>query len=167
MKFSDIAPVLIEKLPFHSLMRCSTEAGERPHYMNMMYYYSHTLCGGGKERPDVLKKIFKWQWRTLWYCIMSGPQPIASAFKAWVAGRLSNKANEVHDDAAGATMENDEDGGVVRDSTPLTGCTSFWLAVGDDFWKMRLKENIRTMHGKTATNLPDERNTFENMLYNC
>ena len=124
MKFSDIAPVLIENLPFHSLMRCSTEAGERPDYMNMMYYYSHTLCGGGKGRPDVLKKIFKWQWHTLWYCIMSGPQPIASAFKAWVAGRLSNKANEVHDDVAEATMENDEDGGVVRDSTPFTGCTS-------------------------------------------
>ena len=94
MKLIDVIPLLLEKFPFHSTMRLATEAGEHRHYLNMTYYYQHTLRGGGINRPTVLKSLFQWQWRCLNHRIQQGPRAISEAFDDFVKDQLGVVLND-------------------------------------------------------------------------
>ena len=54
MKMIDVVPVQLTQLPFHSLMRTCTEAGEHKHFENAGVFYHHTLRGGGRHNSSVL-----------------------------------------------------------------------------------------------------------------
>ena len=54
VKRVDIVPILLRDLPWHGLMRGSTEGGERSHYRDQCWFYGHSSRGGGLDqvRPN-------------------------------------------------------------------------------------------------------------------
>ena len=65
IKAIDIVPVLLRSLPFHSLMRVSTEGGEHLHYQHQQHFFHHTSRGGGHTFHDPILAIFEHMYRQI------------------------------------------------------------------------------------------------------
>lgn len=57
IKFVDIAPLLVDSLPF-SLWRLQNEGGEHVNYLHNQFYFQHTTRHGGKNRVDPSLALF-------------------------------------------------------------------------------------------------------------
>ena len=57
IKRVDIVPILLRDLPWHGLMRGSTEGGERSHYRDQVWFYGHSSRGGGWTKSDPVLKF--------------------------------------------------------------------------------------------------------------
>lgn len=77
MTCTDIVPLLLKELPFHSLFCGSTEGGEHCHYLHQCLYYAHT--GWRKEEP--ILSLFKWTYRRLQKKIEMGNQHTRDEFQ--------------------------------------------------------------------------------------
>ena len=65
IKAIDIVPILLRTLPFHSLMRVSTEGGEHLHYQHQQHFFHHTSRGGGHTFHDPILAIFEHMYREI------------------------------------------------------------------------------------------------------
>ena len=65
MKCVDFVPVFLKSLPFHSMMRMSTEGGERMHYMHQQRFFQHSSRGGGWTYQDSLLNVFHHMYRQI------------------------------------------------------------------------------------------------------
>ena len=159
MKLIDVAPILLNRLPFRSMMRLATEAGEHHHYKNMMYFYQHTLRGGGKNRPTVLKALFKWQWRCLCHRIREGPSEVSKAFDEFIDDQLRIHNND-RDNDGNTTIEEpcqEHEPPATNGLSVLTHAT-FILAGRLKTSHERLASEIQSLGGRVCnTSLPDER----------
>jgi hypothetical protein len=77
----DIVPILLSKLPFHSLFRGSTEGGEHCHYLHQCQYYGHSSRGGGWRKEEPILALFKWTYRRLRERILDGDQSTINDFE--------------------------------------------------------------------------------------
>lgn len=110
MKLVDVVPHLLKKLPFHSLMRLCTEAGEHKHYENTSVFYHHTPRGGGRNKPSVLMLIFQRQWQILCYRIKNEcPGDIWNEFKSTVAETIEQDKEDhsQEDDVPNVSIDDD------------------------------------------------------------
>ncbi len=64
-KCVDIIPILLKSLPFKSMMRISTEEGERMHYMHQQRFFQHSSRRGGWAYQDSLLNIFNHMYRQI------------------------------------------------------------------------------------------------------
>ncbi|KAJ8019105.1 hypothetical protein HOLleu_42516 [Holothuria leucospilota] len=71
MKLIDLAPLLMERLPF-SLGRFQSEAGEHANYERNCFYYQHTTRHGGLQKIDPIVSIFRNMYKRLTYSIREG-----------------------------------------------------------------------------------------------
>ena len=93
MKYIDVVPILLKKLPFHSLMRVATEGPEHVHYVHMCYYYQHTPRGGGWKKADTILLLLEWMYRLLRSRIDKGPDTVKADFDRFVETCLEKSAN--------------------------------------------------------------------------
>ena len=128
MKLIDVAPQLMQALPFKSLMRLCTESGEHKHYENNCVYYHHTPRGGGRNKPSVLCLILERQWRMLLYRIKEEcPEPVYEAFQDHVEetlaadGRAPQRDDGQDDRDKGDDNNDDRPTGIIGHHTPLAG----------------------------------------------
>ena len=84
----DIVPILLEDLPFHGLMRGSTEGGERSHYFHQSLYCSKSSRGGGWKKPDPVLNIFQWMYRSIRERTALTPVDIQEKFEEFVKDKL-------------------------------------------------------------------------------
>jgi hypothetical protein len=57
--FIDYVPLLLEELPFHNLMRVSTESGERSNYDKQIQFFNATNRGGGRKYKSPLRQLME------------------------------------------------------------------------------------------------------------
>ncbi|XP_033095249.1 uncharacterized protein LOC117099831 [Anneissia japonica] len=108
MKFIDVVPQLLERYPFHSVMRLSTEQGERTHYMDMCRFYQHSTRGGGSTKQDPISKLFEWQWRMVHHRIRECPVEVRNRFEQFIATKMRPPVEE---------LDNDGDARLVHENT--------------------------------------------------
>ena len=85
VKAVDIVPILLRSLPFHSIMRVSTEGGEHLHYKHQQHFFNHTSRGGGKTFSEPILAIFEHMYRQIRRRITEAPQPVQENFKRFVS----------------------------------------------------------------------------------
>ncbi|KAJ8018627.1 hypothetical protein HOLleu_43290 [Holothuria leucospilota] len=71
MKLIDLAPLLMERLPF-SRGRFQSEAGEHANYEHNCFYYQHTTRHGGLQKIDPIVSVFRNMYKRLTYSIREG-----------------------------------------------------------------------------------------------
>ena len=84
VKAVDIVPILLRSLPFHSIMRVSTEGGEHLHYKHQQHFFNHTSRGGGKTFSDPILAIFEHMFTQIRRRITEAPQLVQENFKRFV-----------------------------------------------------------------------------------
>ena len=84
IKFVDVVPLLLQKVPFHSLLRCATEGPEHLHYMHMCWCYQHTPRGGGKTHAGPILLLFEHMYRSIRWKIASAPTEVQLHFEEYV-----------------------------------------------------------------------------------
>ena len=84
IKFVDVVPLLLQKLPFHSLLRCATEGPEHLHYMHMCLFYQHTPRGGGETHADPILLLFEHMYLSIRWKIASAPTEVQLYFEEYV-----------------------------------------------------------------------------------
>ena len=95
IKRVDIVPILLRDLPWHGLMRGSTEGGERSHYRDQVWFYGHSSRGGVWTKSDPVLNVFLLMYRRLREQMRDLPKHIQEKFEKFVTDRLS--AAEVTD----------------------------------------------------------------------
>lgn len=93
-KCVDIIPILLRSLPFKSMMRMSTEGGERMHYMHQQRFFQHSSRGGGWVYQDPLLNIFHHMYRQIRERISGTDEENVQKFETFVNECLEGK----HDD---------------------------------------------------------------------
>ena len=96
IKFVDVVPLLLQKLPFHSLLRCATEGPEHLHYMHMCLFYQHTPRGGGKTHADPILLLFEHMYRSIRWKIATAPQEVKIQFEEYVKKCLDSDQVETN-----------------------------------------------------------------------
>ena len=103
VKRVDIVPILLRDLPWHGLMRGSTEGGERSHYRDQCWFYGHSSRGGGWTKSDPILNVFLLMYRRLREQMRDQPKEIQDKFEEFVAKKLAEAENKTQ-----TTMESDE-----------------------------------------------------------
>ena len=138
MKYIDVVPQLLKSIPFHSLMRVSTEGAEHVHYMHMCFYYQHSTRGGGWKKTDTILMLLVWTYRQLRHRISLCPPEVRSDFDAFVQKCIDDNADAVTDITSSmphsyqqqSNTDNNLDGPPLRGHTFVLagvlgrGCTS-------------------------------------------
>lgn len=71
MKFIDVAPILMDSLPF-SLGRFQNEGGEHANYLHNRFYFHHTTRHGGSNRVDPILALFNSMYKRISYAVDKG-----------------------------------------------------------------------------------------------
>ena len=96
MKRIDNVPILLKRLPFHSLARGSTEGGERSHYQDQLIYYGRTSRGGGKKRQDPILALFKYKYRLLRARMRQKEKETQEKFESFVMSKFKDLENQAN-----------------------------------------------------------------------
>ena len=109
IKAVDIVPILLKNLPFHSLMRVSTEGGEHLHYEHQQHFFHHSARGGGKTFNDPILSIFQHMYRQIVGHILNSPTSIQEEFQAFVTSCKNVSSATAHSQQQSATVNSNLD----------------------------------------------------------
>ena len=107
IKRVDIVPILLKELPWHGLMRGSTEGGEQSHYRDQVWFYGNSSRGGGWTKADPVLNVFLLMYRRLREQMRSRPQDIQDKFEAYVASQVSASQETTPGEASNSQFVND------------------------------------------------------------
>lgn len=90
-KCIDIVPIFLQSLPFKSMMRMSTEGGERMHYMHQQRFFQHSSRGGGWVYQDPLLNVFNHMYRQIRERVNATDKENQEQFAAFVEDCLQGR----------------------------------------------------------------------------
>ena len=117
MKCIDIVPTFLRSLPFKSMMRMSTEGGERMHYLHQQRFFQHSSRGGGWRYQDPLLHVFYHMYREICHRVRQTQEENQQKFDAFVSKCLLAKNQETEAEEPSIPNVREE---AVAD-LPLTG----------------------------------------------
>ena len=150
MKCVDIVPILLKSLPFKSMMRMSTEGGERMHYMHQQRFFQHSSRGGGWVYQDPILNVFNHMYRQIWERICGTDAENVQKFQAFVNGCMEGN----HINGLAVKTESTEKSSVSKKS-PLSGRR---FALVGSFASNKLTQD-------KLKDMIEKKGTVANMLY--
>ena len=94
IKAIDIVPILLKSLPFHSLMRVSTEGGEHLHYQHQQHFFHHTSRGGGHTYHDPILGVFEHTYRQIKRMVGEKSEAVQQRFNQFVSNCIESDEKE-------------------------------------------------------------------------
>lgn len=176
MKFIDIAPLLMDSLPF-SLGRLQNEGGEHANYLHNQFYFQHTTRHGGINRVDPCLALFNSIYKRISLTITKGDGSECStkASKAFVEyvklHVLDSKIPEgvkVRDiekyvQNAHPSKTNDENKGIFHSCTFIL-CGAIPKLGGKSYSHNSFEALVKDASGKIKNKLPSVRTSTKQYI---
>jgi hypothetical protein len=128
IKAIDIVPVLLRSLPFHSLMRVSTEGGEHLHYQHQQHFFHHTSRGGGHTFHDPILAIFEHMYRQIKRNVGEKSEAVQGRFNQFVSNCIQSDEMEPR----APTVTNPDTSTIVTDNAFETKTTTLSTSSDSD-----------------------------------